>query len=267
MIKSSYQGVEMPQRESHIQGTPSWVDLTTDNLAESKAFYSHVLGWDFTEVPFGGVSYTMATLDGRRVAGLMQQNQEQIDHGPPPRWNTYLAVDDATKTIELVSGAGGQALMPPVELMDSGSMAAMADRSGTQVGLWQAGTHTGTQVVDELGALVWNELVTDDVPAVVAFFGSLFGWTTSEIETPVGPYTIFSVDGNPAGGIRQRAHDQIETHWETYFSVASIDDMLGVVGKTDGLIDEPSDIGFAKVAAVRDPQGAVFYAMEAINFP
>lgn len=252
----------MAQRESYKQGVPSWVDLTTDNLEASKAFYRHVLGWDYTEVSFGAATYTMATLGGKRVAGLMQQSEEQIEHGPPPRWNTYLAVDDVSGVSEAVSGLGGQLLMPPVELADAGTMAAIADRSGTLVGLWQANSHTGAEVVNEPGALIWNELVTDDVTAAASFFSDLVGWTTAEIETSTGPYTLFSIDGESAGGISQKLYDHIQTHWETYFNVSSIDDMLGIVGETDGLIDEPTDIGFGRVAAVRDPQGAVFHVME-----
>ncbi len=252
----------MAIRDGYKQGTPCWVDMTSDDLDASKAFYAKVFGWEYTEQSFGGRAvYTTALKDGKKVAGLMQQSPEQIKDGPPPAWNTYVAVDDAEAITGNVNGLGGQVLMPPVELPSMGKMAAIADPNDTILGLWQSDQHIGAERVNEPGSLIWNELVTSSVDAAVAYFEGLFGWTTKEIELPNGPYTLVEVDGESVGGIV--AGQALEpNHWETYFAVESIQDLLALVGEAGAIIDEPTDIGLGLVAPVEDPQGAMFHVMQ-----
>ena len=62
-----------------------------------------------------------------------------------------------------------------MDVMGLGPMAVYADRTGAVFGTWQAGTHTGAQLVGELGAPVWAEL-TATTPSVAAdFSGQAFG--------------------------------------------------------------------------------------------
>ncbi len=252
----------MPIRDGYKQGTPCWVDMTTDDLEQSKEFYTTVFGWEYTEQSFGGSAvYTSALKNGKKVAGLMQQSPEQIDHGPPPAWNTYIAVDDAGVITGRVDGLGGQVLMPPVELPSMGKMAAVADPANAIVGLWQPKDHIGAELVNEPGSLIWNELITDNVAKVSDYFESLFGWATNEIETPTGPYTLVEVDGETVGGIVAKRSPG-ENHWETYFAVENLEEMLAIVGGAGGIIDEPTDIGFGLIAPVEDPQGAIFHVMQ-----
>src|SRR5271165_5881519 len=49
------------------------------------------------------------------------------------------------------------------------------------------------------GSFCWIELGTTDQPAAKSFYGSLFGWTPSDM--PMGPgdfYTIFQLEGRDA---------------------------------------------------------------------
>ena len=85
----------MPERSSYVEGTPSWVDLTTTDPEAAKGFYSSVLGWDFSDVPTDqGGQYTMASKSSKSVAGVMQQPPQQAEQGMPPMWTTYITVDD-----------------------------------------------------------------------------------------------------------------------------------------------------------------------------
>src|SRR4051812_48472305 len=89
---------------TYANGTPSWVDLASSDQAASAAFYGGLFGWTTTEPgpveETGG--YQMFLKDGKVVCGL-GPNQP----GMPVVWTTYLAVDDADKTAELVKSNGG----------------------------------------------------------------------------------------------------------------------------------------------------------------
>jgi len=166
----------MPERSSYAHGIPSWVDLSSPDPEASAAFYGALLGWEHVppESPEATGGYGMFTLRGKLVAGvgpLMSEDQ-------PIVWSTYVAVDDADDVVAKARDAGGQVFIAPMDVLDAGRMAFLVDPTGGFIGLWQAGRHHGAELVNEPGALVWNELRTRDVEAAAAFYGEVLGWTT-----------------------------------------------------------------------------------------
>ena len=91
----------------------------------------------------------MARIRGGDVAAV-----GSIPEGAPQMatWNTYVWVD-ADETASKVRDAGGQALMEPFDVMDSGRMAVFADPEGAAFSVWQAREQKGAQVVNEAGSL------------------------------------------------------------------------------------------------------------------
>ena len=78
----------MPEFTSHIQGTPSWPELSTSDYQGALTFYSALFGWeDEANEISPGMSYQMQKLKGLEVAALYQQ-------GVPPHWKVYFTVDD-----------------------------------------------------------------------------------------------------------------------------------------------------------------------------
>src|SRR4051812_17354454 len=145
----------MPEFSSHPPGTPSWVDLSTPDVAAAARFYGELLGWDTTEPgpedETGG--YRMFTLRDKQVAGLAPVQQE----GQPPAWMTYIASDDADATAKTAGAAGGQVFVPPFDVLDAGRMTVIADPTGAMFGVWQPGRHAGAELANEPGSLCWNE--------------------------------------------------------------------------------------------------------------
>ncbi len=169
----------MPNRTSYAQGTPNWADLQTTDTQAAKAFYGGLFGWEYDDQPMPqGGAYSMATLRGEQVAAIAPQSPETKAAGMPPAWNTYLAVDSVDQAAAQVEAAGGQLAMAPFDVMDAGRMAFVIDPSGAAVALWQANKHIGATLVNEPGALIWNELITDD-PKAAEFYTRLLGVTTS----------------------------------------------------------------------------------------
>jgi hypothetical protein len=168
----------MPKKTEYAQGTPCWIDLQTTDQSGGKKFYTSLLGWSYDDRSMPGTSavYSMALLSGETVAAIAPM-PPGAPEGMPPMWNTYLAVDDVDAAAEKVVPAGGQVLMPPMDIVDSGRMAFVADPTGATVGLWQANQHIGATLVNEPGTLIWNELITDKPDSALAFYEAVVGLT------------------------------------------------------------------------------------------
>lgn len=251
----------MSKRTSYAPGTPSWVDLGSPDLDGSVEFYSGLFGW---EVPAsenieqtGG--YRRATKDGADVAGMMPLMQE----GQPPAWSSYVSVADADATAAAVKEAGGSVFAEPMDVMDLGRMAVFADPTGAVFGIWQPGTFPGAGLVNEPGALAWNELGTRDVAAAKAFYGAVFGWGfDDQAMGEMGTYTVLKLGEDMVGGmmdITGRVPDEVPAHWLAYFAVDDTDAALEKITGSGGTVAfGPIDIPAGRFAVVRDPNGATF---------
>lgn len=116
--------------------------------------------------------------------------------------------------------------MPPMDVMDAGRMAFLIDPVGAFVGVWQASRHTGAQLVNEPGALGWNQLVCREPKKATAFYASVFGWEPATAEMSGGDYTVFNLDGKAIGGLvtmTDQWPEGIPSHWMAYFVVADAD--------------------------------------------
>lgn len=245
-------------------GTFSWIDLATPDQEGAKAFYTQLFGWtaDDQPLPMGG-SYTMLKLDGYNVAGLGAQPPDQQDQGIPAYWSSYVSVDDVDATVAKATAAGGNALFPPMDVMDEGRMTMIADPAGAMFGLWQAKNHIGAQVVNQPGALVWNELATRDVDGAKAFYNAVFGWGSNTDESN---YTTFADENGRIGAGMIQMDDswgEMPPYWGVYIMV---DDVAATVGKAQSLggnvMVPPTPAGeMGTFSVLQDPQGGVFTVM------
>jgi predicted enzyme related to lactoylglutathione lyase len=114
-------------------------------------------------------------------------------------------------------------------------------------------------VVDEPGALVWNDLATPDPEAAGAFFRELLGW---ELEQ-VGPeYWTITNEGAMNGGIR--GETDLPPHWLPWFGVASTEAAADTAIASGGQVlaaahDLPPG---GRLGVILDPQGAPFAVYE-----
>ena len=250
----------MPERESYASGTPNWVDLQTTDQPAAKTFYGELFGWTFEDNPVdetGDVVYSMATLQGHRVAAISPLG-EQAAAGVPPHWNSYVSVDDIDAAAAKVAPAGGTVIAPPFDVLDAGRMAVIQDPTGAVLELWQAKNNIGASLVNEPGTFSWSELMTPDVPKAAAFYDAVLGWG-SRTHGEGMPYTEFTLDGNSIAGAMNPPMPGIPPVWGVYFSVADTD---ATVAKATSLgaavFAGPTDIEPGRFAVLADPQGAMF---------
>jgi predicted enzyme related to lactoylglutathione lyase len=249
----------MGERTAHKPGTVSWADLSTTDQEGAKAFYSGLFGWEADDLPVGdGAVYSMMRLSGRAVGAISTQQQAQRDAGVPPAWNTYVTVADADASAARAGELGANVHAPPFDVMEAGRMAVLQDPQGAFVMLWQAGASIGAELVNEPGAMVWNELVSPDVDGSTAFYSGLFGWDIAPMEGSPMPYLAIKNGETSNGGIRGPQEGE-PPYWLVYFATDDLDAALARVQELGGTsLSGAMDMGPMRLAMVQDPQGAVF---------
>ncbi|TXS01832.1 VOC family protein [Streptomyces sp. col6] len=246
-------------------GTPCWIDLMVPDQQAAIDFYCDLFGWQGEVGPPEQGGYTVCTLKGKAVAGIMKaMNPDGTvpDPMPPTAWTTYLSTDDIDVTVACVTDAGGRAVVPPMDVMDLGRMGVIADPAGAVFGLWQPGTFGGAAIVNEHGALIWSELVTPDLAAASAFYSAVLPVTTarSEMEGAEG-YVEFQVAGRAVGGMMDMSQmpPGVTPHWQPYFNVDSVDDIQAAAVRAGATVLAPAfNMVAGRMAVLADPQGGAF---------
>lgn len=210
----------MSIRESYLPGTPCWVDIGSPNLEVTHAFYTSLLGWTTTEAgpveETGGYGFYL--LGDKIAAGFGPAQAEGV------WWTTYVSVADADATCQAVTQAGGTVIMPAMDVMDAGRMAVLADPTGAALSIWQPGGHIGSQIVNEPGALCWNELMSRDLANAIPFYETVFGWVAQG--GPDAEYTEWHLGENVVGGampMPEMVPAEVPSYWNAYFAVADVD--------------------------------------------
>jgi len=244
----------MAEMTSYEHGVPSWVDIGTTDLAGGVRFYGALFGWDAQDMGEEAGHYTIVSKDGLQVAALSTAQ----DPGPP-RWTTYVNVDDVDDVAKRAEAAGGTVVVAPMDVMTAGRMAIVQDTTGAFIAAWQPQDHIGAQRVNEPGSYVWGELSTSDLARSKAFYSAVFewGWGGSE------EYAEAQVKGRTVAGVMPRPEGmpaEMPDHWLVYFGAVDVDadtKKAAELGAT--VVVEPTDIpGAGRFSVVVDPQGAAF---------
>lgn len=244
-------------------GTPCWVDIGVPDIPKAAEFYTGLFGWDIQDTGPEGGGYRMCTIGGRAVAGIGAQAAP--DSGI--YWTTYLASADSELTAGEIKAAGGQLFMEPFDVMGVGRMFIAADPGGAVFGVWEARTHTGIQLANEPGSLIWSENMSRHYEANQAFYAAVFGYEFGDIGAESVNYATLDLDGRPVGGIGEIGADEpadVPASWRTYFAVADTDAALAKVTELGRSVVAPAwDSPYGRMAVVSDDQGAVFSLMSA----
>ena len=254
----------MATTTKYAHGVFSWVQLGTTDPAAAKRFYGGLFGWEFEDMPAGPeMTYTFIRLEGRSVGGLAALPPEAIAHGAPPHWLPFVNVTNADDVARKATQAGGKLPMGVMDVLDVGRMAAIQDPTGAQLAIWQAKTHPGADVVNETGAMCWDELMTPDIEAAGRFYKAVFGWTSELVDSSDdSSYTIFKAGDTRVGGMMARPArlKDVPPNWLAYFGVANCDETAKKAAALGGkVIQPPSDIpDYGRFAVLQDGQGAVF---------
>ena len=211
-------------------------------------------------MPAGEGIYSMQRVGGSDAAGIYDQMEDQKAAGIPPSWMTYISVDDVDATTAKVVPAGGSVMAEAFDVMDVGRMSMIGDPTGAVVALWQAKGPARARLVDEHGAISWNEFMSSDAAASRSFFETVLDVTHAPMDEGHG-YTMMMAGGAPVAGIVQRVEQMptLANPWLVYFAVDDCDVAFEKATSTGAsVIVPPMDIPPGRFAILKDPQGAEF---------
>lgn len=120
------------------------------------------------------------------------------------------------------------------------------------------------------GSFCWADVATKDSAAAKSFYGSLFGWTAEDMPAGEGmTYSIMSLGGRTVCGLYQDPREGVRSRWDLYLSVPSADEIAAKAKELGAsALMEPADVVEAgRMAALRDPTGAVFCVWQAKKHP
>lgn len=258
----------MSEVTRYDNGVPSWIDVMTTDFEGGKAFYGKLFGWEFEDQGEETGHYHLCKLRGKDVAGLGQQNADMQAMGVPVAWTTYFATDDVDATAKKVVAAGGSIMVEPMDVMDSGRMVVVADRTGGVFGIWQARNHIGAELVNEPGTLCWNQLNTRDPKTAISFYAEVFGFTIGGQEG----YREFVLPGDRHVAGCMPMGDQfpaeVPAHWLTYFAVADTEATVAQAQELGAsVMAPPMDIDVGRMSILVDPAGAALGVIKLSNPP
>jgi predicted enzyme related to lactoylglutathione lyase len=250
----------MSERAKYDPGTFSWTDLTTTDQDAAKTFYGELFGWQYNDLPMGeGMAYSTATIDGKAVAAISPQPQQQRDAGVPPLWNSYVTVDSADQALERAKELGATVHAPAFDVFDAGRMGVVQDPQGAFFEVWEPKQNIGAGLVNTPGTLCWNELGTTDIDAAKTFYGGLFGWKFDPFGGSEMPYFVVMNGERSNGGVRGVMPPGTPPNWLVYFGAEDADASMSKVTELGGRqLAEPMDLPGGRIAIAQDPQGAVF---------
>jgi predicted enzyme related to lactoylglutathione lyase len=248
----------------YLPGTPCWIDLMVPDQQAALDFYRDLFGWQGEVGPkeFGG--YSVCTQRGKPVAGIMQAMSTDGTPPLPSSWTTYFANSDVGTAEHLVLDERGTVIVAPMQVGELGWMMVGADPQGAVFGLWQALDFPGAQIVNEHGALVWNQLITTE-PEAAAIFYRVLG--LDAMAMPQMPeLTGFRVGGRSSGhtigGVQgmENMPEGTPPHWLVNFAVDDTDSTVAALVHAGGnVMVPPFDMEkVGRMAVLQDPQGAVF---------
>jgi uncharacterized protein len=250
-------------RGHHLPGTFCWVGLASSDPTDAEAFYANVFGWQSEDLPAGDFgTYAALRCNGREVGILYRQTREARAAQAAPHWTAYVSVEDAGASALLMRELGGAVLRDPLDLADAGRVAAVRDPFGAIFSLWQPRAHAGAEVVDDVGALSWHELVTPNVERAKSFYAALLGW---EYEAGPSRLTTIRNAGSRIGTMREVSQREgaSASSWISYFGVASAHDAQQTAERNGGrTMTAAADGPIGRTALLADRQRATFAVLE-----
>lgn len=246
------------ERTSYAPGTFCWTDLGTPDPEGAIAFYSGLFGWESFLEP-GPTGYMRMRTGGRDVCGIYG-----VPRGPGvvPAWTSWVSVEDADASVARALELGGGLVRDTLDVGALGRSGAVTDPQGAVVGLWEPREFLGAGVVNEIGAMVLNQLNTHDPAAAAEFYAALLGWEIDQVQSEPAPYWGITNQGWLNGGIMGLA-PPAPPNWLVYFTSEDVDGSDALIVELGGaVVVPPMEIPGGRILVARDPQFAFFALYE-----
>jgi predicted enzyme related to lactoylglutathione lyase len=237
---------------AYLPGKFVWFEHLSNDSAKARSFYEPLFGWHTEDLPFGSESYAMIRNGSAGIGGYRSALP-----GAPNCWLAYLSVADVDAAHADAVAAGAKSLTAPVDYGSVGRAAVIADPTGAVFALWK-GQEGDPPDVDPMpaGGWLWNELMTPDARAALAFYERVFGYIDAAMPMPGGgEYHVLKQGDQPRAGLMQPMDRQTPPLWLPYVKV---DDVDGCATQAERLgakaLHPPTDIpDIGRFAVLLDP--------------
>jgi len=249
----------------HHSGKIIWADLVTPDLAKAEAFYTRVFGWSYRAVRGGHVNYAVALVDGRPIAGLLQQPLPSGERRQPA-WLTFIAAQDVDAATQSALKLGAVSVSEARTYPGRGRQSVLADPEGAVFAVLASSSGDPPDVLAAPGEWIWSSLLVRDPAQEAGFYKTLFGYDVFDLpgdESAVhvilstDDYARASVNSLPAGGHRR-------PHWLNFIRVDNAADAVARAVSAGGrvLVEPYEDRHGGHIAVIADPAGAPIGLME-----
>lgn len=247
-----------------VPGQPCWVELYAAAPAETAKFYRELFGWGIEEMDSDSpLSHVISA--GEQMVGTIEPSAE----GPLPAggWLVCLWTADLTALLGKLVPAGGQVVVEPIQVDEVIRYAVVSDPDGVPVGVLEDPNFA--PALPQAGTPVWFEALTRDLERGSRFYREVFGWDTHPMAD--APYVTHG-KGDEAvcgiGALEFFGAPGAGPGWQVYFGVANFDEAVQQVTQLGGgILVEPQDTPWGRMARVQDPQGAVFLLIQVGSAP
>lgn len=241
-----------------------WINVLTPASSEARAFFTAVLGWEYSEIPdFGG---HLIKVGGHEIGGMWDTSSANMPPETPAGIGLMIRVEHADVISARANELGGLG-KPAFDIGPTGRMAETFDPFKAEMDVWQAGTSPG-MTADSMhhGVPSWIELATYETEKAGAFWSSLFGWTVKKMEMPDMDYSVFYAADRMVGGMMAITPEMggFPSHWAVYMTADDVDATAAkatALGATIFLpaVDIPT---VGRMAGIASPQGVMFYVIK-----
>lgn len=244
----------------NTSGRIVWHELVTPDPKTALGFYGELFGWTGSEMDMGPAGkYTILKSGGEDVGGAVAPpNGAKI----PPSWLAYCTSLDVDAAAKKATALGGKVMSGPLDIPNVGRFAVIVDPQGAALAAFkQVEERPELQGTPPAGAFCWDELLTSDPKAALAFYRDVYGWGVEDKDMgPMGTYHLLKRGERMAAGIMKAPMPGQPPAWLSYVAVNDVDDRAKRAEQLKGkLVVPPSDIpGVGRFAVVADRQGATF---------
>jgi uncharacterized protein len=238
-----------------------WHDLTTNDPESCRTFYGALLGWEYVETTVLGHPYTVARLGKKPVGGIHTPRPETAGR-TPSHWLSYMSVADVDASVTKAKAEGAAVLAGPLDIGSAGRAAVLRDPQGAPFGLIRLSAGDPPDPASPIeGAFFWNEYLTHDLDATLAFYRGLVPFELTDSKSEADAAYVVLRHGRARAGVFRvpNNEERVNPSWLPYVRVA---DPAGLAERVPGLggrvlLQPRPELRKGSLAVVADPTGAL----------
>jgi uncharacterized protein len=242
---------------AHLPGKFVWFEHLSPDVPAATRFYERLFGWRSSEIRLEDERYFLIKHGDREIGGFRAAPADE----EAPHWLSYLSVEDVDTAMARAVAAGALVLAPATDFPPLGRGATVRDPTGAVFSIWRGlQDDPPDSECPPPNDWCWNELLTADPDAALAFYTSAFGYSVESMPMgDAGTYHLLLAKGLRRAGVMASPQAGMPANWLPYVAVDDADASAAQAATLGGkVLVPPRDIpGVGRFSVLSDPVGAV----------